>query len=96
MGIPYLAFIAGLFHGIEATSCEAERNISALTHLFGYLRINILTSREENIMFIRVNSHLMDEVRGLDAAVEQARARAVKNVHKSVAVQEKRSNITIR
>ena len=76
-----------LFHGIEATSCEAERNVSALTHLVSYLRSNILASREENITFIGVNSHLMDEVRELDAAVETARARAVKNVHKSVAAQ---------
>eukprot|EP00903_Cladosiphon_okamuranus_P011710 g11013.t1 len=33
--MPYLAFIARLHLGIEATSCQAERNFSALAHLVG-------------------------------------------------------------
>ena len=69
--------VTGRYVLIMATSCQAERNVSVLTHLFGYLRSNVIVSKEENIMFIRLTSHLMDEVRELDAAVEQARARAV-------------------
>ncbi|CAB1106218.1 unnamed protein product [Ectocarpus sp. CCAP 1310/34] len=38
--MPYLAFIARLHLGIEATSCQAERNFSALAHLIGDLRCN--------------------------------------------------------
>ena len=34
--MPYLAFIARLYHGIEATICRAERNFSALAHLISY------------------------------------------------------------
>ena len=33
--IPYLAFIARLYHGIEATTFQAEQNFSALAHLIG-------------------------------------------------------------
>ena len=33
--MPYLTFIARLHHGIEATSCQAERKFSALVHLIG-------------------------------------------------------------
>ena len=31
--MPYLAFLARLYHGVEATSCHAERNVSALANL---------------------------------------------------------------
>ena len=44
--MPYLAFIARLYHGrIEATSCQAERNFSALAHLIGDLRSSMLASK---------------------------------------------------
>ena len=36
--MPYLAFIARLYHEIEVTSCQAERIFSALAHLIGDLR----------------------------------------------------------
>ena len=71
--MPYLTlFIARLYHGIEATSCQAERNFSALVHLIGDLRSRILASKVERMMFIRLKRHLIDEVRELDAAVAQA------------------------
>ena len=70
--MPYLAFIARLYVGIEATSCQAGR-----------------------MMLIRLNRHLVDEVRELDAAVEQARAKASKSAQKSVDAQEERANKSI-
>ena len=42
--IPYLAFIARLYHGTEATSYQAERNHSALARLIGDLRNSMLAS----------------------------------------------------
>ena len=73
--MPFLAFVARWNHGIEATSCQAERNFSALAHLIGGLRSSsMLASKVERMMFIRLNKHLIDEVRELDAAVAQAQA----------------------
>ena len=46
-------------------------------------------------MFIRLNRHLIDEVRDLDAAVAQARARVAKTAHISVVAQEERSNMSV-
>ena len=43
--MPYLAFIARLYLGIEATSCQAERNFSALGHLIGHLCCNMLARK---------------------------------------------------
>ena len=93
--MPYLAFIARLYHGIEATSSQAERNASALAHLISDLRRRMLANKVERMMVIRLNRHLIDEVRELDAAVAQARARVEKSAQISVAAQEQRSNISI-
>ena len=46
-----------VYHGIEATSCQAERNFSALAHLIGDLRRSMLASKVERMMFIRLNRH---------------------------------------
>ena len=91
----YLKFVARLYHGIEATSFQAERKILALAHLIGDLRSSILASKVERMMFVRLNRPLIDEVRELDAAVAQARARVAKSAQKSAAVQEERSNMLV-
>ena len=65
--MPYLAFLTRLYHGVEATSCQAERNFSALANLIGDLRSNMLASKVELMMFIRLNKHMVDEVRDFDA-----------------------------
>ena len=57
--MPYLAFLAQPYHGVDATSCQAERNSSALTHLIGDLRSNMLASMVERMMFIRLNRYLI-------------------------------------
>ena len=93
--MPYLASIARLYHGIEATSCQAERIFSALAHIIRDLRSRMLARTVERMMFIRLNRHLIDEVRELDAAVAQARARAAKSTQISVAAQEERSNMSV-
>ncbi|CAB1111165.1 unnamed protein product [Ectocarpus sp. CCAP 1310/34] len=90
--MPYLAFIARLHLGIEATSCQAERNFSALAHLIGTLRCNMLARKVERMMLIRLNRHLLAEVRALDAAVAQARAMAAKSARESGIAQADRSN----
>ena len=46
--MPYVAFLARLYHGVEATSCQAERNFSALAHLIGDLCSNKLASKVES------------------------------------------------
>ena len=93
--MPYLVFIARLYHGIEATICQAERFFSALGHLIGDLRSRMLASKVERKVFIRLNRHSIGEVRKLDAAVVQARARVATSAQISVAAQKERSNKSI-
>ena len=93
--MPYLAFIDRLYHGTEATSCQAVQMFSALAHLIDDLRSRMLANKLECMMFIRQNRLLIDEVRELDAAVAQARARVAKSAQVSVAAQEGRSNMSV-
>ena len=60
--MPYPAFIACLYHGIKATSCQAELNCSALAHLIDDLCTTMLVRKAKRMMFIRLNRHLIDEV----------------------------------
>ena len=76
-------------------SCQAERNFSALAHLIGDLRSNMLATKVERMMFIRLNRHLVDEVHELDAANAQARARVAKSAQKSAAAQQERSSMSV-
>ena len=93
--MPYLAFIARLYYGIKAISCQVERFFSALAHLIGDLPSRMLASKVERMIFIRLNRHLTDEVRDLDAAVAHALARVAKSTQISVAAQGERSSMSI-
>ena len=61
----------------------------------GDLRSSMLASKVERMMLIRLNRHLIDKIRELDAAVAQARARVAKSAQKLMAAQEKRSNMSV-
>ena len=76
-------------------SCQAERIFSALAHLIGDLRSNMLASKVERMMFIRLNRHLVDEVHELDAAKAQARARVSKSAQKSAVAQQERASMSV-
>ena len=39
--LPYLALLARLYHGVEATSCQVERNFSSLSFLISTLRTSM-------------------------------------------------------
>ena len=39
--LPRFALLARLYHGVEATSCQAERNSSSLSVLIGTLRASM-------------------------------------------------------
>ena len=93
--MPYLAFLPRLYHGVEATRCQGERNFSALANLIGDLRGNMLASEVERVMLMRLNKHMVDKVRDLDAAKAKAKARVAKNAKQSATAQQKRANMVV-
>ena len=59
------------------------------------LRSNMLASKVERVMFIRLNRYLVDEVHELDAANAQARAMVAKSAMKSSVAQQERSSMSV-
>ena len=65
-----MALIARLHHGIESTSCQSERNISALGFLIDSLRNSMLPAKVKRMMFLRLNRLYSPEVKTLRDVIE--------------------------
>ena len=55
----------------------------------------MLASKVERMMFIRLNRHMVDEVRDLDAAKAKAQARVANSAEQSAAAQQERANMVV-
>ena len=81
--MPHLALIARLYHGIESTSCQAERNFSSLSLLLDNLRSSMAAFKVERMVFLRLNQRAIPEVHTLMEVLDRqsaARAECAKNV----------------
>ena len=81
--MPHLAPIARLYHGIEATSCQAERNFSYLSLQLNNVRSSMSAFKVERMMFLRLNQRAIPEVHSLMEVLDRqsaARAECAKNV----------------
>ena len=70
-------------------------HLSALANLIGDLRSSMLASKVERMMFIRLNKHMVDEVRDLDAAKGKEKARVGKSAKQSATAQQERANMVV-
>ena len=80
-----------MYHRVEATSCQAERYFSALANLTGDLPSSMLASKVLRMTFIRLNKHMVDEVRDFDAAKAKAKARVAKSAKRWATAQQERA-----
>ena len=60
--LPHLALLARLYHGVEATRCQAERNFSALSILIGTLRASMSPFKVEQMMILKLNQGCRSKV----------------------------------
>jgi hypothetical protein len=67
--MPRLAKLAAWVHGVDATSCEAERNFSKLSALIGDLRSKMGGCKVEQCMFLRLNRHRIKEFATLEVTL---------------------------
>ena len=57
--LPHIGLLARLHFGIDATSCQAERNFSALSALLGDLQSNLGRRKVEMMMLLKLNQQLI-------------------------------------
>ncbi|CAM9575217.1 unnamed protein product [Ectocarpus sp. 4 AP-2014] len=56
---PHVGLLARLYAGIDTTSCQAERNFSALKLVLSDMRAGILPHNIEMMLLLRLNRHLI-------------------------------------
>ena len=67
--LPHLALVARLHHGVEATSCQAERNFSSPSFLIGTLRAGMKPFKVEQMMFLKLNQGCLPDVQKYNAVI---------------------------
>ena len=73
--MPHLALLARLYHGVEATSCQTERNFSALALLIGNMRSSIGAFKVEQMMLFRLNQRGVPEIAAYNRVIDRQQAR---------------------
>ena len=73
--MPHLALPTRLYHGAEATSCQAERNFSALALLIGNMRSSMGAFKVEQMMFLRLNQRCIPEIAAYNRVIDRQQAR---------------------
>lgn len=58
-----LALIARLYHEIKSTTCQGERNFSALVLLIGNLRTTMAPFKVERVVFLLLNQGYIKEIK---------------------------------
>ncbi|CAM9598071.1 unnamed protein product [Choristocarpus tenellus] len=69
--MPHVALLARLFHGIDATSCQSERNFYALGGLLDQLRCSMGDTKVEMVMMLRLNQTHIKEVAELQNGLKR-------------------------
>ena len=67
--LPHLALLIRLYHGVEATSCQAERNFNLLSFLIGTLRASMSPFKVEQMIFLKLNQGCLPEVQKYNAII---------------------------
>ena len=73
--MPHLALLARLYHGVEATSCQAERKFPALALLIGNMRSSMGAFKVEQMMFLRLNQRCFPEFAAYNRVIDRQQAR---------------------
>ena len=74
--LPHLALLARLYHGVEATSCQAERTFSALALLIGIMRSSMGAFKVEQMTLTRGVSRRLWRTTGSSTGSKRAETNA--------------------
>ena len=55
----HIGLLARLYAGIDTTSCQADRNFSALKQVLSVMRAGTLAHKTEKMMLLTLNKHLI-------------------------------------
>ena len=87
--------LARVYAGVDTTSCQAERNVSALKQVLRDMRAGALPRKIEQMMLLlRLNRHLIPDFAKVERELAALKARHDANAKAAVAVQQAREGST--
>ena len=92
---PYLSLLARLYAGVDTTSCQAERNFSALKQVLSDMRAGTLPRKINQMLLLRLNTHLIPDFAIVERELAALKARHDANAKAAVAVQQAREGSTV-
>ena len=69
---PLLSCVASALFSINSTSCESERDFSALSLSLSKMRHSLKDKKVEKMMFLRLNAERVPEIRGIKEELRRA------------------------
>ena len=87
---PHIGLPARLYAGVDTTSCQAERNFSALKHVVSDMRAGTLPHKVEKMLLLRLNRHLIPGFAEVVKQLEALKAKCDAHAAVSVAAQNAR------
>ncbi|CAM9349337.1 unnamed protein product, partial [Pylaiella littoralis] len=85
---PHLSLLARLYAGVDTTSCQAERNFSALKQVLSDMRAGTLPRKIEQMLLLRLNRHLIPGFAKVERELAALKARHDANAKAAVAAQQ--------
>ena len=92
---PHLSLLARVYAGVDTTSCQAERNFSALKQVLSDMRAGTLPRKVEQMLLLRLNRHLIPGFAKVEQELAALKARHDANAKAVVAVQQAREGSTV-
>ncbi|CAM9735456.1 unnamed protein product [Pylaiella littoralis] len=92
---PHLSLLARVYAGVDTTSCQAERNFSALKQVLSDMRAGTLPRKIEQMLLLRLNRHLIPGFAKVEQELAALKARHDANAKAVVAVQQAREGSTV-
>ena len=93
--LPHLALVTRLYHGVEATSCQAERNFSSLSVLIGTLRASMSTFKVEQMLLLKLKQGCLPEVQKYNAVIAAQQERRSQYLRDVQSAQEPTAGETV-
>ena len=88
---PHIGLLARLYAGIDTTSCQAERNVSALKQVLSDMRAGTLAHKTEKMLLLRLNRHLIPGFARVEQELEALKVKWDAQEGASVAAQNARA-----
>ena len=92
---PHIGLLARLYAGIDTTSCQAERNFSALKQVLSDMRAGTLARKTEKMLLLRLNRHLIPGFARIEQELKALKVKWDAQEVASVAVQNARAGTVV-